>query len=66
MVVTIEKLRRLPAYHAVKRCHPLLTVEQKLNHSGGERTVSPIIGGLGFGGLHEKPAHRMAEIEGVE
>jgi hypothetical protein len=43
-----------------------LTVEQKLNHSGGERTVSPIIGGLGFGGLHEKPAHRMAEIEGVE
>jgi len=64
--ITIEKLRRLAARHAVNGGHALLTIEQQLNNPPRQRSVTAMGSGLGFGGPDEQPADRVTTIEGIE
>jgi hypothetical protein len=61
--VAIEELERLPAHDAVDRGHALLAVEEQLDHTGGERPVAAMRGGLGLRGPHEQAAHGAAQVE---
>ena len=61
--VAVEELRRPAANDAVERGHPLLPVEQQLDHAGRDRTVAARVRVLRARGPDQEAADRIAPVK---